>query len=102
VIDKDDVLAAAPLYLSLRQQDVIHAFLHHVRNIGDDMHKCTPCLERYHSMRLHDTLCAGGHNEVRSPFSLVHALTDINMATVHRTANIAKTPQITLTLARPR
>ncbi|KAH9990758.1 hypothetical protein BJV77DRAFT_1150879 [Russula vinacea] len=27
------------------------------------MHKCTPCLERYHSMRLHDTLCAGGHNE---------------------------------------
>ena len=40
VIDKDDVLAAAPLYLPLRQQDVIHAFFDHVRNIGDDMHKC--------------------------------------------------------------
>ena len=102
VIDKDDVLAAAPPYLPLRQQDVIHAFLDHVRNIGDDMHKCTPCLGRYHSMTLHDTLCARCHNEVRSPFSLVHALTDIHMATVHRTANIAKTPQTTPTLARPR
>ena len=40
VIDKDDVLAAAPLYLPLRQQDDIHAFFDHVRNIGDDMHKC--------------------------------------------------------------
>ena len=40
VIDKDDVLAAAPLYLPLRQQDVIHVFFDHVRNIGDDMHKC--------------------------------------------------------------
>ena len=31
----------------------------------------------------HDTLCARCHNEVRSPFSLVHALTDIHMATIH-------------------
>jgi hypothetical protein len=50
-----------------------------VRNIGDDMHKCTLCLECYHGMTLHDTLCAGCHNEVRSPFSLVCSLTDILM-----------------------
>ena len=102
VIDKDDVLTAAPLYLPLRQQDVIHVFLDRVCVIGDDVRECIPCLERYHSMILHDTLCARCHNEVRSPFSLVHVLTDIHMATVHRTANIAKTPQTTLTLARPR
>jgi hypothetical protein len=40
VIDKDDVLAAAPLYLPLRQQDVIHAFLDHVRNIGRHAQMC--------------------------------------------------------------
>jgi hypothetical protein len=103
VIDKDDVLAAAPpLYLPMHQQDVIHAFLDRVRVIGDDVHECILCLERYHSMMLHDTLCARCHNEVCPPFSLVRALTDILMPTVHRTANIATTPQIMSTLARSR
>ncbi|KAH9998572.1 hypothetical protein BJV77DRAFT_959567 [Russula vinacea] len=87
VIDKDDDLAAAPLYLPMRQQDVIHAFLDHVRVICDDVHECTLCLERYHGMTLHDTLCARSHNEV--PFLLVRALTDILMSTFHKTANIA-------------
>ena len=53
----------------------------------------TLCLECYHGMTLHDTVCARCHNEVRSPFSLVRALTDIHMQTVHRTSNIATTPQ---------
>jgi hypothetical protein len=48
----------------------------------------TLCLE-YYGMTLHDTVCAWCHNEVRSPFSLVRALTDILMPTVHKTANIA-------------
>lgn len=87
VIDKDDDLAAAPLYLPMRQQDVIHAFLDHVRVICDDVHECTLCLERYHGMTLHDTLCARSHSEV--PFLLVRALTDILMSTFHKTANIA-------------
>ena len=46
-------------------------------------------------MTLHDTLCVRCHNEVRSPFSLVRALTDIHMQTVHRTSNIATMPQPT-------
>ena len=52
---------------------------------------------------LHDTLCARCHNEVCSPFSvfsLVRALNDILMLTVHRTVNIATTPQTMSTLAR--
>ena len=53
-------------------------------------------------MSLHNTLCARCHNEVRSSFSLVRALTDIHMPTVHRTANITTTPQTTPTLARSR
>ena len=47
----------------------------------------------YHGMSLHDTLCARCHNEVRSSFSLVRALTDTQIPTVHRTANITTTPQ---------
>ena len=90
MINEDDVLAAAPsLHLTMHQQDVIHAFLYRVCDIGDDVHKCTPCLERYHGMTFHVTLCTGCHNEVLSPLSLVRALTDIHMLTVHRTANIA-------------
>ena len=46
-------------------------------------------------MTVHDTLCVRCHNEVRSPFSLVRALTDIHMQTVHRTSNIATTPPTT-------
>ena len=71
------------------QQDVIHASLDRVRVIGGDVHECILCLEYYHSMMLLDTLCARCHNQVRSPFSLVHALTDILIPTVHKTANIA-------------
>ena len=44
---------------------------------------------------LHETFCAKCHNEVSSPFSLVRALTDIHMQTVHRTSNIATMPQPT-------
>ena len=46
-------------------------------------------------MLLHNTLCARCHNEVRSSFSLVRALTDTHIPTVHRTANITTTPQTT-------
>ena len=106
MIDKDDVLAAAPpLYLPMHQQDVIYTILYCVCNIGDNVHECTLCLEGYHGMSLHnarDRLCALCHNEVRSSFSLVRALTDTHMPTVHRTANITTTPQTTLTLARSR
>ena len=70
--------------------------------IGDDAHECTLCLECYHGMTLRDTLCARCHNDVCSPFSLVRALTDIHMQTVHRMANTATTPQPTPTLARSR
>ena len=70
--------------------------------IGDDAHECTLCLECYHGMTLRDTLCARCHNDVCSPFSLVRALTDIHMPTVHRMANTTTTPQTTPTLARSR
>ena len=105
VIDKDDVLAAVPpllppLYLPMHQQDIINTILYCVCNIGDNVHECTPCLEGYRGMSLHSTLCARCYNEVRSSFSLVRALTDTHMPTVHRTANITTTPQTTPTLAR--
>ena len=59
VIDKDDVLAAAPpLYLPMHQQVIIYAILYCVCNIGDSVHECTLCLEGYHGMLLHNTLCA--------------------------------------------
>ena len=103
VIDKDDVLATAfPLYLPMHQQGIIYTILYCVCNIDDNVHECTLCLEGYHGMSLHNTLCARCHNEVCSSFSLVRALTDTHMPTVHRTANITTTPQTTLTLARSR
>ena len=89
VIDKDGVLAAAPLYVPMHQQDIIHTFLDRVCDIGDDVHGCTLCLKCHHGMTLHNTLCARCHNEVRSPFSLVRTLTDILMPTVHKTVNSA-------------
>ena len=62
----------------------------------------TLCLEYYHGMTLHDTVCARCHNEVRSPFSLVRALTDIHMQTApldvehrHNSANHADPGKIT-------
>ena len=73
----------------MHQQDVVHAFLDRVCDIGDDVHECTLCLECHHGMTLHNTLCARCHNEVGSPFSLVCTLTDILMPTVHKTANSA-------------
>ena len=82
---------------------IIYTILYCVCDISaDNVHECTPCLEGYHGMSLHNTLCARCHNEVRSSFSLVRALTDIHMPTVHRTANITTTPQTTPTLARSR
>ena len=96
VIDKDDVhVAAPPLYLPMHQQDVICTILYCVCDISDNVHECTLCLEGYHGMLLHNTLCARCHNEVRSSFSLVRALTDTQIPTIHRTANITTTQQTT-------
>ena len=44
------------------KDDAIHAFLDCVRVIGDDVHECKLCLERYYGARC--------YNEVRSPLSL--------------------------------
>ena len=88
-----------PLYSCPRTSKSI---LYCVCNIDDNGHECTLCLEGYQDMSIHNTLCARCHNEVRSSFSLVRALTDTHMPTVHRTANITTTPQTTLTLARSR
>ena len=57
---------APPLYLPMHQQDIIYTILYCVCNIGDNVHECTLCLEGYHGMSLHNTLCARCHNEVRN------------------------------------
>ena len=45
VIDKDDVLAAAPpLYLPMHQQDIIYTILYCVCDISNNVHECTRCL----------------------------------------------------------
>jgi len=63
--DSDDHNPALlPPYLPLHQQEAIHAFLDRVLEIGDDLHECTVCLERYHGMKLRDMACTRCHKEV--------------------------------------
>ena len=85
----------------MHQQDVIHSLIvfalsattcTNVNCVWSAIAVVTP----------HDTLCVRCHNEVCSSFSLVRALTDTHMPTVHRTANITTTPQTTPTLVRSR
>jgi hypothetical protein len=63
--------ACPPPYLPLHPQGAIHVVLNCVLDIRD----CTPCLERYHGMPLHCTLCTS--TEVFAFPSLVFAFTEI-------------------------
>ena len=80
--DDQDNVPAAPLTPCLF---TIHVFFDRICTIGDDMHKSTPCLGRYHGMTLHDTPCARCHPEVRVPFSRrTLSLTSVLRQVTHR------------------
>ena len=62
VVD-EDATPALP-YLPLHQQQAIHDFLDRLVAVGNDLNECTVCLERYHGMSLHGSLCTRCHSEV--------------------------------------
>ena len=62
IVDGD--AAPAPPYLPLHQQQAIHDFLDRLRVVGNDLHECPICFEKYHGMPLRGVVCARCHSEV--------------------------------------
>ena len=99
--DVDDVLSTAPPPFTSKRRSTpsLIAFV----TLERDVHKCAPCLERYHRMTYTVLQVRAPIREKRcTPFSLLCAFTNLRTPTVHRTANIGTIPQTTPTLARSR
>lgn len=60
----DDGNQPSPPYLPLHQKQAVHDFLDRLLVVGDDLHECAICLEKYHGMSLRGSLCTRCHSEV--------------------------------------